>query len=45
VTTSIFLAKLIGPVLLVMSAGMIINAQAFRPILQEFARNRAPSPC
>ena len=40
-TTSIFLAKLIGPVLLVMGAGMIINAKAFRPVFEEIVRNRA----
>ena len=38
--TSIFLAKLIGPVLLVMGAGMIINAKAFHPIFDEIVRNR-----
>jgi hypothetical protein len=41
VNTSIFLAKLIGPVLLVMGAGMILNARAFRPIFEEMIRNRA----
>jgi hypothetical protein len=41
VTTSIFLAKLIGPVLLAMSAGMIFNAKAYRPVLEEIVRNRA----
>ena len=39
--TSLFLAKLIGPVLLVMGAGMLINAKAFRPIFEEIIRNRA----
>ena len=39
-STSIFLAKLIGPVLLVMGAGMLINAKAFRPIFEEIIRNR-----
>jgi hypothetical protein len=41
VTTSIFLAKLIGPVLLVMGAGMLINAKAFGPVFEEIVRNRA----
>jgi hypothetical protein len=41
VATSIFLAKLIGPVLLVMGAGMLVNASAFRPIFEEIVRNRA----
>jgi hypothetical protein len=41
VNTSIFLAKLIGPVLLVIGAGMIINAGTFRVIFEEFVRNRA----
>ena len=39
--TSIFLAKLIGPVLLLMGAGMIVNAKAYRPVLEEIVRNRA----
>jgi hypothetical protein len=41
VATSIFLAKLIGPVLLVMGAGMLINAKAFGPVFEEIVRNRA----
>jgi hypothetical protein len=41
VSTSIFLAKLIGPVLLVMGAGMIINTKAYRPVLEEIVHNRA----
>jgi hypothetical protein len=41
VTTSIFLAKLIGPVLLVMGVGMLVNAKAFRPVFDEIVRNRA----
>jgi len=41
VATSIFLAKLIGPVLLLMGAGMIVNAKAYRPVLEEIVRNRA----
>ena len=40
-TTSIFLAKLIGPVLLIMGAGMIVNAGAYRPVLEDIIRNRA----
>jgi hypothetical protein len=41
VSTSIFLAKLIGPVLLVMGVGMLINAKAFRPVFEEIVHNRA----
>ena len=40
-TTSIFLAKLIGPVLLVMGVGILLNAKAFRPVFDEIVRNRA----
>ena len=39
--TSIFLAKLIGPVLLVLGTGMLVNAKAFRPVFEEIVRNRA----
>jgi hypothetical protein len=39
-TTSIFLAQLIGPVLLVMGIGMLVNSRAFRPVFDEIVRNR-----
>ena len=38
--TSIFLAKLIGPVLLIMGAGMLFNARTFHVIFDEIVRNR-----
>ena len=39
--TSIFLAKLIGPVALIAAAGLFINAPAYRAMAQEFLRNPA----
>jgi hypothetical protein len=41
VNASIFLAKLIGPVLLVLGTGMLVNGKAFRPVIDEIVRNRA----
>ena len=38
--TSIFLAKLIGPVLLLVAAALLINAAAFRVMAQEFVGSR-----
>jgi uncharacterized membrane protein len=40
-STSIFLAKLIGPVLLVVAAGLFVHQTAFRAIAQEFMRSPA----
>jgi hypothetical protein len=37
--TSIFLAKLIGPVMLVAAIGMLANAAAFRAMSQDFLRS------
>ena len=39
--TSIFLAKLIGPVLLVVAVGLFVNRTAFRAMAQEFLRSPA----
>jgi hypothetical protein len=39
--TSIFLARLIGPVLLVMGVGMVANRQGFRTMAEEFLASRA----
>jgi uncharacterized protein YjeT (DUF2065 family) len=39
--TSIFLAKLIGPVALVAAIGLFVNAAAYRAMAQEFMRNPA----
>jgi hypothetical protein len=39
--TSVFLAKLIGPVLLVASIGLFLNAAGYRAMAQEFLRNPA----
>lgn len=39
--TSVFLAKLIGPILLVMGMSMLTNADGFRAMAQEFLRSRA----
>jgi hypothetical protein len=41
VTTSIFLAKLIGPVALALGLGIVFNRDAVRTVMDEFARNRA----
>ncbi|MEX1152345.1 hypothetical protein [Parvibaculum sp.] len=38
---SIFLAQLIGPTLLVMGIGMIVNRAAYRAMAQEFIDSRA----
>ena len=37
--TSLFLAKLIGPVMLVLGAALLINARDFRTVMDEFIRN------
>ncbi|MFW6077201.1 MAG: hypothetical protein ACOC71_05585 [Hyphomicrobiales bacterium] len=39
--TSGFLAQLIGPLLLVMGAGMLANAEGYRSMAQEFLASRA----
>jgi hypothetical protein len=39
--TSVFLAKLIGPVLLVASIGLFLNAAGYRAMAQEFLRSPA----
>ena len=39
--TSVFLAKLIGPVLLVIGIGMLINQAGYRAMAEEFLRSRA----
>ena len=39
--TSIFLAKLIGPVCLVIGIGLLINGKAFRTLAREFLDNPA----
>ena len=39
--TSVFLAKLIGPIALVLGLGILINRTAMRAVLDEFIRNRA----
>jgi hypothetical protein len=41
VTTSIFLAKLIGPFFLIVAAALLLNARAFRGIADEFMRSPA----
>jgi hypothetical protein len=41
VTTSIFLAKLIGPLALALGLGVLFNRDAVRAVLDEFIRNRA----
>jgi hypothetical protein len=41
VPTSIFLAKLLGPVLLVVAAGLFANQAGFRTMAQEFLRSPA----
>ncbi len=39
--TSIFIAKLMGPTLLVAGAGMLVNASAYRDMAQAFLKNDA----
>jgi hypothetical protein len=39
--TSVFLAQLIGPLLLVMGIGMAANADSYRTMAQEFLASRA----
>jgi hypothetical protein len=39
--SSIFLAKLIGPLFLVMGAGMLINGAGYRAMAEEFLKSRA----
>jgi hypothetical protein len=41
VSTSIFLAKLIGPLALVLGFGVLFNRDAVRAVLHEFINNRA----
>jgi hypothetical protein len=41
VQTSIFLAKLIGPLALALGVGVLLNREAVRAVLEEFIRNRA----
>jgi hypothetical protein len=41
VGTSIYLAKLIGPVALVAAIGLLFNASAYRAMAQEFLRSSA----
>jgi hypothetical protein len=41
VATSIFLAKLIGPLALALGLGVLFNRDAVRAVLDEFIRNRA----
>ena len=39
--TSIFLAQLIGPLLLVMGLGMVVDAESYRTMAQQFLVSRA----
>ena len=39
--TSVFLAKLIGPVFVVGAVGMLLNGAVFRALMQEFLRSHA----
>jgi hypothetical protein len=39
--TSVFLAQLIGPLLLVIGVGMAVNADGYRTMAQEFLASRA----
>jgi hypothetical protein len=39
--TSVFLAKLIGPILLVMGLGLLVNARSSRAMAEEFLRSDA----
>jgi hypothetical protein len=41
VSTSIFLARLIGPLALALGFGVLLNRDAVRAVLDEFIRNRA----
>jgi hypothetical protein len=41
VQTSIFLAKLIGPLMLAVAVGLFINTAGYRAMAQEFLRNPA----
>jgi hypothetical protein len=41
VQTSIFLAKLIGPLALALGVGVLLNREAVHAVLEEFIRNRA----
>ncbi len=38
-STSLFLAKLIGPVFLVVGIGLLFNVESFRSLLTEFIKN------
>lgn len=38
---SVFLARLIGPVLLAVAIGLFVNAQSYRMLADEFLRSRA----
>jgi uncharacterized membrane protein HdeD (DUF308 family) len=40
-STSIFLAKLIGPILLVVGIGLILNAASYRSLADEFLKSPA----
>ena len=40
--TSIFLARLIGPVMALVGVGVLANEAAFRKMAQEFLRSPAP---
>ena len=39
--TSIFLAKLIGPLFLAVGAGLVVNAAVYRTLAEEFMRSHA----
>lgn len=39
--TSVFLAQLIGPLLLVMGVGMLVNREGYRTMAEEFLASRA----
>jgi uncharacterized membrane protein len=39
--TSIFLAKLIGPILAVIGIGMLVNGKVYRALVEEFLRSHA----
>jgi hypothetical protein len=39
--TSIFLAKLIGPILVIVGVGMLVNRKTFRAFIQEMLRSPA----
>jgi uncharacterized protein YjeT (DUF2065 family) len=41
VNTSVFLAKLIGPVSLLLGLGTLLNREAARDVMENFVRNRA----